>query len=65
MSPPEKLPVPLVVDLYANPREEPEKRGPGWVLHPMMRLVQAFEQSVREHPLIPMGTPDPPETPSG
>jgi arylsulfatase len=25
----------------------------------MLKMVDAFEQSVKLHPLIPMGTPDP------
>ena len=26
---------------------------------PVLKIVGAFEQSVKQHPLIPMGTPDP------
>jgi len=30
-----------------------------WVVGPILKIVGAFEQSVKQHPLIPMGTPDP------
>lgn len=63
MSPPEKLPVPFIIDLYTNPREEEGKRAPGWVLEPMLKMVQAFEASLAQHPPIPMGTPDPYQPP--
>jgi len=26
---------------------------------PILKIVDEFEQSVKQHPLIPMGTPDP------
>jgi arylsulfatase len=60
MSPPMKLPVPLLLDLYTNPREDETKRAfASWVLGPMLKMTGAFEASVKQHPLIPMGTPDP------
>jgi len=59
-SAPQKLPVPLLLDLYTNPREDEGKRAfASWVLGPMLKMVAAFEASVKKHPLIPMGTPDP------
>ena len=30
-----------------------------WVVGPVLKMVGEFEQSVKQHPLIPMGTPDP------
>ena len=30
-----------------------------WVVHPALEVVGAFETSVKQRPLIPMGTPDP------
>ncbi len=60
LSPPVRLPIPLVIDLYANPREDENKRAyASWVLGPMLKMVNTFEASVKQHPLIPMGTPDP------
>jgi arylsulfatase len=60
VSPAATLPVPLLLNLYTNPREDPEKPTvDSWVVGPVLKLVGAFEQSARQHPLIPMGTPDP------
>lgn len=59
-SPAVKLPVPLLFNLYTNPREDEEKTAnDSWVVGPVLKLVAAFEASVKKHPLIPMGTPDP------
>jgi hypothetical protein len=30
-----------------------------WVIGPVLKMVGAFEESVKKYPLIPMGTPDP------
>jgi arylsulfatase len=57
-SPPLRLPTPFVFDLYRDPREE-KPTADSWVVHPMLRMVAAFDKSTREHPLIPMGAPDP------
>ncbi|CAG2152272.1 arylsulfatase [Cupriavidus numazuensis] len=62
-SPPAKLPVPYIFDLYTNPREDEHKRGPSWVLNPMLKMIGAFEASTKTYPLIPMGTPDPYQPP--
>jgi arylsulfatase A-like enzyme len=59
-SPAVKLPVPLLMNLYTNPREEEDKPTvDSWVVGPVLKMVGAFEESVKRHPLIPMGTPDP------
>ena len=64
-SPPMKLPLPLLVDLYTNPREDESKRVfASWVMGPMLKMIGAFEASTRKHPLIPMGTPDPYQPPA-
>ncbi len=62
-SPPVKLAIPYIFDLYTNPREDEHKRGPGWVLNPMLKMIGAFEASTKKFPLIPMGTPDPYQPP--
>jgi arylsulfatase len=63
-SPALKLPVPLLLNLYTNPREEEDKPTvDSWVVGPVLKMVGAFEQSVKQHPQIPMGTPDPYEPP--
>jgi hypothetical protein len=60
MSPPVKLAVPKLFNLYTNPREEDDKIAhDSWVVGPILKMVGAFEHSAKEHPLIPMGTLDP------
>jgi len=55
-----KLGIPLLFNLYTNPREDEEKVATEtWVIGPILKMVAAFEASVKKHPLIPMGTPDP------
>jgi len=56
--PPVKNPVPTIFNLYTDPREE-KPTVDTWVVGPVLRIVGAFEESVRKHPLIPMGTSDP------
>jgi hypothetical protein len=56
--PPVKNPVPSIHNLFTDPREE-KPAVDTWVVHPMLKLVGTFEESVKRHPLIPMGTPDP------
>jgi arylsulfatase A-like enzyme len=59
-SPPVKLGLPLMLNLYTNPREDEEKLAvETWILGPMLKMVAEFEASVKTHPLIPTGTPDP------
>lgn len=63
-APPLKLAVPYLFDLYTNPREDEHKRAyASWVLGPMLKMMGAFEASVKKFPLIPMGTPDPYQPP--
>jgi arylsulfatase len=60
ISPPVKLPIPKLFNLYTNPREEDDKVVPdSWIIGPVLKMVGAFEESAKTHPLIPMGTPDP------
>jgi arylsulfatase A-like enzyme len=56
--PPVKNPVPTIHNLYTDPREE-KPTVDTWVVGPVLEVVGAFEESVKQHPLIPMGTPDP------
>jgi arylsulfatase A-like enzyme len=62
--PPVKLGIPFIINLYTDPREE-KPTADTWVLTPMLKIVGAFEATVRDHPLIPMGTPDPYMPPMG
>ncbi len=60
VSPALKLGVPMLFNLYTNPREDEAKPAvESWVVGPVLQVVAAFEESVKRHPLIPMGTPDP------
>lgn len=60
VSPALKLGIPLLFNLYTNPREEVDKTATdSWVIGPVLKVVAEFEESVRKHPLIAMGTPDP------
>lgn len=56
--PPVKNPVPTIFNLYTDPREE-KPTPDSWVVGPILRVVSDFEKSVKQFPLIPMGTPDP------
>jgi len=56
VSPAVKLPVPLLLNLYTNPREEEDKPTvDSWVVGPVLKMVAAFEESVKRHPLHPHG----------
>lgn len=60
ISPPVKLPIPLLFNLYTNPREDEEKTATdSWIIGPVLKMVAEFEASTKTHPLIAMGTPDP------
>jgi hypothetical protein len=49
-----------MLNLYTNPREDEEKLTvETWILGPMLKIAAEFEASVKAHPLIPTGTPDP------
>jgi arylsulfatase len=58
LDPPVKNPVPMIYNLYTDPREE-KPTPDSWVLGPVLRIVREFEESTQRHPLVPMGTPDP------
>ena len=60
ISPAIKLGIPLLFNLYTNPREDEDKVAhDSWIIGPVLKIVAEFEASVKEHPLIAMGTPDP------
>jgi arylsulfatase len=56
--PAQKLGIPFIINLYTDPREE-KPTVDSWVVTPMLKIVAAFQASTAQHPLIPMGTPDP------
>lgn len=60
VSPAQKLGIPLLFNLYTNPKEDEAKTSTdSWVIGPVLKAVGSFEQSTKRYPLIPMGTPDP------
>ena len=60
VSPPIKLAIPLLFNLYTNPREDETKViTDSWIFGPVLKMVGEFEASVKKHPVIAMGTPDP------
>jgi arylsulfatase len=60
VSPPIKLGIPLLFNLYTNPREDADKViTDSWIFGPVLKMVGDFEASVKKYPLIAMGTPDP------
>jgi arylsulfatase len=48
----------MLFNLYTDPREETPALD-SWVVGSMLNIVGEFQESVKTHPLIPMGTPDP------
>jgi arylsulfatase len=60
-TPPAKLGVPKAFDLITDPKEEYPATGVRntWCTVPVMKIVAEFEQSLKEHPPILPGTPDP------
>jgi len=56
--PPVKNPVPTVFNLFTDAREE-KRSTESWVVGPVLKVVDEFEKSIKQYPLIPMGTPDP------
>ena len=60
VSPPVKLAIPLLFNLYTNPREDQDKViTDSWIFGPVLKMVGEFEASTKKYPLIAMGTPDP------
>ncbi|MDB5595316.1 MAG: arylsulfatase [Hyphomicrobiales bacterium] len=56
--PPVKLGIPFIINLYTDPREE-KPTADSWVVTPILKIVNQFQESTKNSPLIPMGTPDP------
>jgi arylsulfatase A-like enzyme len=53
-----KYGAPCIYNLFTDPREETPVVET-WVVTPMLKMVGAFNATTTDHPLIPMGTPDP------
>jgi arylsulfatase len=58
--PPQVLPLPKIINLLADLKEERDALiHNSWVTNPMMKIRGDFEESLKAHPPIKMGTPDP------
>jgi arylsulfatase len=56
---PVHLESPYIFNLVQDPKEETDiGTQANWVRGPMRRLIQDFQESLREHPPIPPGAPD-------
>jgi arylsulfatase len=57
---PEKLALPRLYNLLTDLKEERDV-GPynTWIGDPILKIVGEFEASLKEHPPIKLGTPDP------
>jgi hypothetical protein len=57
---PQKLPLPKLINLLTDLKEERDVVAYNtWVLEPMMKVLGEFLQSLKKYPPIPAGTPDP------
>jgi arylsulfatase len=58
--PPQKLPIPKLINLLTDLKEEHDV-GPknSWVAYPVTKLISEFEASLKKYPPIKIGTPDP------
>jgi arylsulfatase len=58
--PPQKLPLPKVINLLTDLKEQRDVlQYSSWVTYPMMKIVGEFEASLKKDPPIKPGTPDP------
>jgi arylsulfatase A-like enzyme len=58
--PPQKLPLPRIINLLTDLKEERDVlMYSSWVTYPMMRILRDFEASLEKYPPIKVGTPDP------
>jgi arylsulfatase A-like enzyme len=58
--PPLTLPVPKIINLLIDLKEERDAGArDGWVTVPMMKMIVELEESLKKYPPITAGTPDP------
>jgi len=63
---PKKLEAPYLFNLVSDPKEQTNvMTTENWARTPMLKMAHAFRQSLKAHPPIPPGTPDPYEPPTG
>ena len=54
-----------VQSLHEPARRRDQDGLDSWIIGPVLKMVGAFEASLKKYPLIPMGTPDPYRPPTG
>jgi arylsulfatase A-like enzyme len=58
--PPLKLPIPKLINLLTDLKEERDVGAKNtWVAEPMIKILYEFEASLKKYPPIKVGTPDP------
>src|SRR5262249_61933112 len=60
--PPVTLPLPKVINLLTDLKEERDGelyQGISWVVAPVTKIVAEFSESLKKYPPIELGTPDP------
>jgi hypothetical protein len=59
-APPQKLPLPKIINLLTDRKEERDvAASSSWVIDPIVKIVGDFEASLKKYPPIKLGTPDP------
>ena len=59
-APPQKLPLPKIINLLADRKEERDVAAyNSWVADPAVRIIGELEASFKKYPPIKLGTPDP------
>lgn len=61
------LGVPRLYNLYTNPKEDPAHSVGTthlWVMRPISKMIGEYQASLKQHPPIKVGTPDPYEPPN-
>ena len=61
---PQRLPLPKVINLLSDLKEERNVMIQDWVLYPMTKIINGLEESLKKYPPIKMGTPDPYQPPT-
>lgn len=57
---PKKLEAPYLFNVISDPKEQTNiMMTENWVRNPMMDMLHEFRQSLKKHPPIPPGAPDP------
>jgi arylsulfatase len=57
---PEKLPLPRIINLLTDLKEERDVAAKNtWVAEPMVKMIEQFMASMKKYPPIKVGTPDP------